>query len=337
MAYRIGIIGCGGMASKGHGPALETYRTIHRDLELAACCDINSAKAEAFGKRFGFETFYANPDRMLDSVKLDAVCLYVTPEHTSILAVDCLSRGLPVLLEKPPGTTVGECQNIIDAHDASRLPCVVAFNRRFMPLVVEAQKHIHGCHPLRYSCTFLRNDRLDEEFHTTAIHGIDTIRFLSGCDYAHLHFDAYDLSQRGAGVRAYRMTGSLTDGSMVDLYFNQVAGVSRERIEVFAPDRSFSIDLPVGGSPYYPGKFVEHSGGGITREVDGADLVHTVERPEVEGFLGETTHFLDTVRQRPSGGTPSPTPAESLQSLEVSIALNRGVSESTFSPASRHA
>ena len=320
---RIGVIGCGGMATKGHGPALADYQKEHPDVQLAACCDIVGASAKAFAGTFGFANWYTDPNELIAGERLDALCLYVRLEDTAGLAVDALKAGIPVLLEKPPGVSREECLSISDAHTASGLKCMVAFNRRYMPLIRETKELLGSFDPFRISCTFLRNNRTDEEFRFTAIHGLDTIRHLGGSDYAELRFDTIDLSERGPGVRAYRCVGSLDNGIKVDLFFNQVAGVQRELIEVYGLDRSVSVDLPVPESPFYPGRLSEFRGGSVVREVNGADLADPENYPESAGFAGETRAFLDSIRT--GGPAPAPTPAEAMQSLEVANALNDGI------------
>ena len=103
MAMQIGVIGCGGMATKGHGPALEQYNREHPEVILAACCDVVDTKAKVFAEKFGFIRSYVDPVKMIADESLDAICLYVPLENTAALAVRALETGIPVLLEKPPG------------------------------------------------------------------------------------------------------------------------------------------------------------------------------------------------------------------------------------------
>ena len=46
MAFKICAIGCGAMATTGHGPSFQRYAQEHPDVELAACCDLDAEKAE---------------------------------------------------------------------------------------------------------------------------------------------------------------------------------------------------------------------------------------------------------------------------------------------------
>ena len=62
------------------------------------------------------------------------------------------------------------------------MPHQVAFNRRYTPLVVELKRRLAGATIQHIDCQFYRVGRTGSDFTTTAIHGIDTVRFLAGCD-----------------------------------------------------------------------------------------------------------------------------------------------------------
>ena len=46
-----------------------------------------------------------------------------------------LERGIPLMMEKPPGLNPAETRRMIDAAAAADAPNQVAFNRRYHPLV----------------------------------------------------------------------------------------------------------------------------------------------------------------------------------------------------------
>ena len=70
---RVGIIGTGNI-SNAH---MEGYNTLLDSVELAACCDLDREKAEAFAKRYGFAKVYTDYNEMLANEKLDAVSVCV--------------------------------------------------------------------------------------------------------------------------------------------------------------------------------------------------------------------------------------------------------------------
>ena len=80
MAFRVCLIGCGGMAQNGHGPMLKKYASMNPDVELTACCDISRERAEAFAVEFGFDRWFVSMDDMMDSARPDGVLLAVPVE-----------------------------------------------------------------------------------------------------------------------------------------------------------------------------------------------------------------------------------------------------------------
>ena len=141
------MIGCGEHAVSSHGPALALYVASRPGLELAGCCDVDASKAEQFRERFGFSRAYTDIDAMLDAERPDAAALVVPVRLTCDIGARVLSRGVPLLIEKPPGETVREVDCLMAAARAGgcggrEVPHQVAFNRRYVPLLAELRERI---------------------------------------------------------------------------------------------------------------------------------------------------------------------------------------------------
>src|SRR5437899_6994172 len=109
------MIGCGEHAESSHGPAQARYAATHFGTELAACCDLDASRAERHRQRFGFARSYGDALAMLGAERPDAVALVVPPEATCELACRILERGIPALIEKPPGRSTPEVDCMIAA------------------------------------------------------------------------------------------------------------------------------------------------------------------------------------------------------------------------------
>ncbi len=142
MTFKICVIGCGALANSHHGPAYVKYARDHLNTELTACCDLVAQKAADYTRRFGFQRWYSDPLRMLETERPDAVCLVVPPAMTCTLTCQVLEMGFPLLLEKPPGLTTEEIDRMIAAARASGTPNQVAFNRRYTPLVAALKQRL---------------------------------------------------------------------------------------------------------------------------------------------------------------------------------------------------
>src|SRR3981189_3665688 len=113
------MIGCGEHAESSHGPAQARYAAMHVGTELAACCDLDAARAERHRQRFGFARAYTDVAAMLDAEKPDAAVLAVPVHLTPAVAAPRLARGVPLLVEKPPGRTTQEVDTLIAAAERS--------------------------------------------------------------------------------------------------------------------------------------------------------------------------------------------------------------------------
>ena len=130
---RLCQVGCGEHARVAHGPSQARCARERGDLVLAGCSDLDAARAEAFRRDFGYGRAFTDAAAMLDAERPDAVVVVVPVEQTAAVGSMVLERGLPLLLEKPPGATVPEVDRLIAAAEAGGrpVPHQVAFNRRF--------------------------------------------------------------------------------------------------------------------------------------------------------------------------------------------------------------
>ena len=135
MAFKICIIGCGGISESCHGPSYVRYRLKNPDTVLAACCDIVPQKAAAYRQKFGFGRCYEDFTEMLRAEKPDAVCVTVDEDHAASVGVEVLNMGFPMFIEKPPGKDSVETQSLIRAARKSGVINQVGYNRRAMPIL----------------------------------------------------------------------------------------------------------------------------------------------------------------------------------------------------------
>ena len=207
-------VGCGEHARTVHGPAQARLARERPGLVLAGCCDQDASRAEAYRTAFGFGKTYSDLEEMLEAERPEAVVLVVAVEATVRVATTVLSRGVPTLLEKPPGANRRlEVDRLIAAAEAGGrggqpVPHQVAFNRRYVPLVQELRRRLVVMDPLQHlHYEMVRVDRRDPDFSTTAIHGIDAVRYIAGSDYASARFryqrDAGAGTRRGQPLRRH--------------------------------------------------------------------------------------------------------------------------------------
>ena len=317
MGFKICIIGCGGIATGYHGPSFAQYAATHPDTDLAACCDVDEARAVCFSQRFGFARHYTDFRAMLQAERPDAVCLMV-PEHlTCELGCEVLRLGYPTMMEKPPGRTVEEIDRLIAAAEAGGAPVQVAFNRRYLPLLRDLVRRRDAVlrpeqvQHIRYDLT--RVGRADPDFSLTAIHGIDAVRYLAGADYARIRFHYQQLPALGATVANVFMDCAMTSGATAHLEFCPVAGVVVERAAVHAHDHTFFAHIPIWNAFDAPGMLQHLVRGALVAEVSGGAL-SAGHGFEAGGFYAEDASFFDDLRH---GRRPVCDLRSARQSVEV--------------------
>jgi predicted dehydrogenase len=326
MAFKICVVCGGGSAFKMHGFSYQKYAKQVPDTVLAACCDIDGEKARNFKEKFGFLKSYTDYREMLKTEKPDAVCLNAPVWLTAELAIAILEAGYPLILEKPPGRNLEEVLAIKKAAEKGKIPHQVAFNRRFIPVLDALVKDLRSAYRpediQNISCEFFRVNRRDPDFATTAIHGIDTVRYAADSDYEEVNFFYQELPFAGKGVCNVTMECRFVSGATAQLRFCPMSGIRIERLTLNAGGDTFFALLPYLDSPDAPGKFLHYREDKLVKEVDGEDLSGSREIFETNGFYGEDAAFFDAIRE---GREPPGNIATCLQPVELEDCIRRRV------------
>ena len=90
------------------------------NCQLAAICDVVRDRADVPAAEWGVPAFYDYRD-MLEKVQLDGV-IVATPhyDHTPI-SIDCLGRGINVLVEKPIAVHVKDARKMVAAYEQAKI------------------------------------------------------------------------------------------------------------------------------------------------------------------------------------------------------------------------
>lgn len=98
---------------------------------LIGIWDDDEARGRDAAQRFA-TTWYADIDRLLSQCTAVAVCSE-TSAHRALIE-RAAARGLPVLCEKPLGTSVADAERIAAAVRAAKVPFMQSFPKRFDPV-----------------------------------------------------------------------------------------------------------------------------------------------------------------------------------------------------------
>jgi myo-inositol 2-dehydrogenase / D-chiro-inositol 1-dehydrogenase len=320
------MIGCGEHARVAHGPSQARCARERTGLILAGCCDLDVERAESFRRDFGYARAFTDAAAMLAAERPDAAVVVVPVERTVSVGSLVLERGVPLLLEKPPGETVAEVDRLIVAADkGGEVPHQVAFNRRFAPLMRELRRRIEAAGPLQHvHYEMTRVERRDPDFSTTAIHGLDAVRYLAGCDYATARFRYREMPELGPGVANIFVDAVMTSGATAHLAFCPVAGVLVERATVHAHGHTLLLHVPMWSGIDSPGRLWHFVGGKLSDDLGGDRVGDGTALHELGGFYRETVSFLDAVA---GDRQPSPSLLEARQSVEIAQRIRERAQE----------
>lgn len=135
---RLGILGCGPIAQIAHFDAAKKARNI----ELTAICDLADDLRGRMTALHQPRAAYRNYEEMLADERVEAVLIGVADQFHVPLALQAIRAGKHVLVEKPLGITVEECEALRrQVHETKRV-FQIGNNRRFDPGVAFARKFI---------------------------------------------------------------------------------------------------------------------------------------------------------------------------------------------------
>ena len=198
---------------------------------------------------------------MLDAERPDAVVLVVPDTRCADLACLVLERALPLLLEKPPGRTTADVDRMLAAaRRPGRLarPAPGGLQPPLRPARARAARargrarRESAVQHVRYE--MVRVNRRDADFSTTAIHGIDAVRYLAGADYAHARMRYQELPALGNGVANLFVDAVLSSGATAQLSFCPVAGAVVERACVHTHGHTLLLEVPMWSGFDAPGQ-----------------------------------------------------------------------------------
>lgn len=297
--FKICLIGCGYMTRSCHGPSCKKYADEHEDVVLAACSDLKIEKAEEACTKFGFRRAYADYLEMIEKEKPDVVLLITPVKLTPELSISLLERKIPVIMEKPPGMTAEENMRIHEAAVRNNTPARVAFNRRYTPLLRALKEEIAQINRpvLDVDCMFVRINRKDDDFSTTAIHAIDAVRYLAGSEYRDVSLQYHDILVDEKTVTNIKLTAKMQNGSSTSVTFLPCGGSVIERITVTLCGYSFFLQLPVWGGSDAPGRLICMKDDKVYKTIQGEDLVKEYTLYESNGFYDESRIFFDELRE----------------------------------------
>lgn len=299
--FRVAVVGVGYL---GRFHALIYSRMS--DVELAGVVDRDPERARAVAEEAGC-TAYESIDPLLDSV--DAVSVVVpTTAHLEV-AAPFLSRGIPVLLEKPIAATLEEAREIVRLAEQHRAMLQIGHVERFnagvmalagqirSPRYIEAQRM--GGFVERATDVDVVSDLM--------IHDIDIVLSLVGSDITDISAVGASVLTELVDIASARL--AFSNGTVANVVASRVSDRKTRRFRVFQPGKYLSLDF-------------------IEQTIDMAEprRVSGSERPEIsrdrirfEPVKPLDLELADLVRCVREGRSPLVDGRTGLEALEVAL------------------
>ncbi len=140
MKARIGVVGVGWWATFNHIPTIQ--KSDH--AEIVAICDLDQKHLDIAGEKFGIGARYTDLGLMLENEALDGVMIS-TPHiaHTGP-AVQALTAGCHVLVEKPMATSAADGRAIAEAARKAGKEVLVPTGMNFKPFSIRAAEMLRA-------------------------------------------------------------------------------------------------------------------------------------------------------------------------------------------------
>lgn len=135
MTLRVGLVGCGWVASKH----VEDGFAHVEDVNVVAVSDSNINRGEQFARKYGIPKVFTSHLDLLESAEVDLIDICTPPSTHLAIACDAAKSRCDILLEKPMARTSAECDRIIADCKKNDVMFCTCHTKRFAPSVREAK------------------------------------------------------------------------------------------------------------------------------------------------------------------------------------------------------
>lgn len=282
----VGVIGVGAL---GRHHARHLADLDH--VRLVGVYDIDSDRAAEVASSLGTNAF-----RELDQLlgQIEAVTVAVpTPAHAEV-GLRALERGVPVLMEKPLASTLGEADRLIAAARRHQVQLQVGHIERYNRALRAAEAYLDGpryIESLRLAPFQPRGTDVAVVL-DLMIHDLDLVLHLTGSVATEVRASGLPVLSPHLDIANARV--EFANGAVALATASRVARDRVRRLRLFQPNGYFSLDLATGGGEFM--RLRDSWQPGTGREL--ADVVERIvlEAPEADALSLELQSFVHAVR-----------------------------------------
>ena len=289
---RIAVIGAGDWAREYHLPSLALIAK-ETAIEVVGIWNRTRGTAEMVARQFSIRRVYNDLADVLSDEHLDCFVVLVNSNVLFEIVSKLLVRGLPIFTEKPPGK---KYQDALLFAERVKVPNVVAFNRRYMPINRRFKQMADGIdNPYFAECHFYRNERVYDHFvRETGVHGINYMEYLCGPIVA-VRTTRGTISNNGA--ESWISSVVFESGINGLFKFFPCCGSSIERYELHGRQTSIYLHCPQSYTSDHPGRIEVHEQGHVISALDddaGEGLLYMGIVDEYKDFFRAMAEKSDT-------------------------------------------
>jgi predicted dehydrogenase len=306
---RVGVIGVGYLG-RFHA---QKYAAME-GVDLAGVADVDPARAEIVAKECGTAPF-SEYRELLEQV--DAVSIVVPTVHHHKVALDCLERGIDILLEKPMTVTLAEADALIRLAEEKRLILQVGHLERFNPAVLAVQPLLNN--PLfieAHRLSVFKNRGTDVDvILDLMIHDIDIILSMVNSPIQSIHTVGAPVITQLTDIANARII--FENGCTANITVSRISLDNVRKMRIFQPGRYLAVDF--GKKEVMAVRLKqEESGGFPLPEIS----KHAFQEQDVLEL--ELREFADNVRLRRQ---PTVSGREGRRALAIALDVIRQIQE----------
>jgi predicted dehydrogenase len=235
---------------------------------------------------------------MLDEESLEAVLICTGPKTHTPLALDCIERGLPVFVEKPPALNLAQAEQLRERSEALGIPVMVGTMKRHS-LIYRRMKEIISAPDFGPIAAVeakmglgWKNANGFALLLDAGIHTLDLLRFLMG-DVTEVSHQKYELDETHS---SYAILLKFESGAVGTLSVSdqQLWRRNNERVEITGNGQFVLAENMIHLSHYRPDGEISvwEPGFAIPNDENSSFFIG--------GYAGELRSFAEAVRE----GTP---------------------------------
>jgi predicted dehydrogenase len=137
---KVGVLGCGPISQIAHFDACRKARNI----DLYAICDVADDLRNKMAAVWEPQVAYRDYQQMLADPQVEAIVIGVADQFHVPLSLAALDAGKHVLVEKPLGTNIEECEQLKAKVQRAGLVLQIGNNRRFDPGIAFARDFVQN-------------------------------------------------------------------------------------------------------------------------------------------------------------------------------------------------